>query len=90
MGRNFFDFAEGYSHPPLTDHDKKILDFGKRWFKTPADRFNAVTEEFGMSETSYFQRLNSLRSHPEAREYAPDVLRRADRAVEISKEQKRG
>lgn len=88
MGRNFFDFAEGYSHPPLTEHDKRVLDFGKRWFKTPADRLNAVTEEFGMSETSYFQRLNSLRSHPEAREYAPDVLNRADRAVELSKERR--
>ena len=86
MGRNFFDFAEGYSHPPLTDHDKRVLDFGKKWFKTPGARMEAVLSEFGMSETSYFTKLNSLRSHPEAREYAPDVLNRADRAVELSQE----
>ena len=86
VGRNFLEFAMGSSHPPLTDHDKKVLDFGKRWFKTPADRFNAITEEFGMSETSYFQRLNSLRSHPEAAQYAPDVVNRANRVVDLSKE----
>lgn len=87
MGRNFLDFAEGYSHPPLSDHDKKVLDFGKKWFKTPGARMEAVLSEFGMSETSYFQRLNALRSHPEAREYAPDVLNRADRVVEKAREQ---
>jgi hypothetical protein len=86
MGRNFFDLAMGASHPPLTDDQKRILDFGKRWFKTPADRFNAITEEFGMSETSYFQKLNSLRSHPEAASYAPDVINRANRVVELSKD----
>ena len=88
MGRNFFDFAEGSAHPPLSDHDKRVLDFGKKWFKTPGARMEAVLSEFGMSETSYFTHLNRLRSHPEAREYAPDVLSRADRVVELSKEQR--
>jgi hypothetical protein len=86
MGRNFYDMAMGASHPPLTDEQKRILDFGKRWHKTPAARMNAVLEEFGMSETSYFQKLNSLRSHPEAYEYAPDVVSRANRVVELDRE----
>jgi hypothetical protein len=86
VGRNLLEFTVGSSHPPLSDHDKSILDFGKKWFKTPGARMEAVLSEFGMSETSYFQRLNSLRSHPEAREYAPDVLGRADRVVELGRQ----
>lgn len=84
MSRNFFDFAMGHAHPPLTDAQKEILDFGKRWHRTPADRENAIRETFGYSSSTYFQKLNALRSHPEAREYAPDVLSRADRIIELA------
>lgn len=89
LSRNFFDFAMGYTHPPLTDHEKRILDFGRNWYKNAGARENAIRENFGMSSTSYFQKLNGLRSHPEAREYAPDVLSRADRLIELEME-KRG
>lgn len=85
-GQEFLESAEGYRHPPLSDHDKQILDFGKKWFKTPGARMEAILSEFGMSDTSYFTHLNRLRSHPEAREYAPDVVNRADRVVELAKE----
>lgn len=82
VSRNFFDFAMGYLHAPLSDHEKDILDFGKTWHKNPAERENAIRERFGFSSTTYFQKLNALRSHPEAREYAPSVVSRADRIVE--------
>lgn len=84
-GRNIQDFSAGSAQPPLSDEQKRILDFGGKWFKSPGARMEAVLSEFGMSETTYFQKLNSLRSHPGAVEYAPEVINRANRTIEASR-----
>lgn len=80
-GDRFFEFAVGNSHPPLTQDQKEVLDFGKRWFPTIGHRENAIQEQFGYPSHVYFQKLNALRHHPEASEYAPDVITRVNRAL---------
>lgn len=75
-GDRFFEFARGHSHTPLSDDQKKILDFGKRWFPSIGHRENAILEEFGVPSHVYFQKLMGLRDHPEASAYAPDVVNR--------------
>ena len=80
-GERFFEFARGQSHAPLSDDQKQILDFGKRWFKNIGHRENAIHETFGFPSHVYFQRLNALRYHPEAMEYAPEVITRANAHV---------
>lgn len=75
-GDRFFEFARGQSHAPLTDDQKQILDFGRRVFPTIGHRENAIMEEFGYPSHTYLQKLLQLRHHPEAVEYAPEVISR--------------
>lgn len=77
--RNSGDFNEAAGEsqqPPLTDSQKQILEFGRKEWSSPAHRENDIRSTFDMSSSSYFQKLHSLLSHPEAVAYAPDVVRR--------------
>ncbi len=76
------EFEAGGSHPPLSDHEKQILDFARQDFPSAGHRMMSILKTFGMSETSFFSRLNTLRSHPEAVSYAPDVIRRANQTIQ--------
>lgn len=89
-GSKFFEFARGYSHPPLTDEQKRRLDFARGWWPDSGTRENAIRENFAESSTSFFQKLHGLTSHPEAHEYAPDVMRRVEAVIERSRSSKHG
>lgn len=82
VGRNFYDFAMGHTHSPLSDQQKEMLDFGKKWWKNAGERENDIMSTFGMNSTQYFQKLHALKDHPEAVAYAPDVVRRMNRVIE--------
>lgn len=84
MSRNSGDFSDGASksqQAPLTDHQKAVLDFGRRTFSNIGHRENEIRSTFDMSSTSYFQQLRGLLSHPEAVEYAPEVVRTANEII---------
>lgn len=85
-GDRFFEFARGASHPPLTDEQKRRLDFARGWWPNLGARDNAIHENFAESSTSFFQKLHAMKSHPEAVEYAPDVIRRMNSVLERKKE----
>ena len=51
----------------LTDDEKALLDFeGGAWWKYAGAKETAVREQFGISATRYYQRLNVLIDRPEA------------------------
>lgn len=64
---------------PLTDSDKAILDFAARWYRLPGAHAEAVGAELGLSETTYWRKVNDLLERPEALAYAPTTVKRLRR-----------
>jgi hypothetical protein len=64
----------------LTDDEKALLDFeGAGWWKYSGAKETAVREQFGISATRYYQRLNVLIDRPEALAHAPLLVKRLRR-----------
>jgi hypothetical protein len=68
------------SDEPLTDRDREILAFERRWWKYPASKETAVRELFGLSPTRYYQVLNALIDTPAALAADPMLVKRLRRA----------
>ncbi len=81
---DFEDSATRSSRPPLTDHEKRILDFGRQSWTKVGHRDEAIRREFGLSSTGYYTKLVGLMDHPEAVEYAPEVIRRSRSVIDGS------
>ena len=64
----------------LTDRDREILAFERRWWKYPGTKEAAVRERFGLSPTRYYQVLNSLIDSPAALAADPMLVLRLRRA----------
>lgn len=60
----------------LTELDLEILAFERRWWKHQGAKEQAVTDEFGMSATRYYQRLRALIRIPEAQQHDPQTVNR--------------
>ena len=60
----------------LSDRDRAILDFERRWWTLPGPKELAIREHLGLSATRYYKALNDLLESPEAVEYDPLVIRR--------------
>jgi hypothetical protein len=75
MPANNDDFTTGYSakEPPLSGHQKDVLDFAKQSFGHTYERDHAINEKFGLPSHVYFDQLSKVVEHPEASSYAPDV-----------------
>lgn len=70
----------GMTHDQLlTDTDHEILAFERQWWKYPGAKETAVREQFGMTPTRYYQRLDALIDHPDALAAEPLVVRRLQR-----------
>jgi hypothetical protein len=69
-------FHGGAGSDGLSDSDREILDFARKPFGYAGNHESAVRDQFGVTRTAYFQRLNKLIDHPEATKYAPDVVKR--------------
>lgn len=64
----------------LTDEEKAILDFeGGPWWKYAGAKESAVRDQFGISATRYYQRLNALIDQPAALAHAPLLVKRLRR-----------
>jgi hypothetical protein len=63
-------------HPELTDHQRAILDFERRWWRQPGAKEQAILDSFEMSPTRYYQALNGLLDLPQALLYDPALVNR--------------
>ena len=67
---------------PLTDDERRLLDFERQRWKYPAAKEAAVWDTFGWSMTRYHQVLHMLLDRPTAAEYAPVLVARLRRVRE--------
>ena len=63
----------------LSEQDRAILDFERQRFLQAGQKQVAIREQFDMSATRYYQRLNTLIDDVEALAYAPSLVNRLRR-----------
>lgn len=63
----------------MIDTDRRILDFEAQWWRAAGAKADAITAEFGLTQTRYYQKLNRLLDDPAAVDYAPLLVNRLRR-----------
>lgn len=63
----------------LCSRDRRILAFERQWFSNPGSKEAAITRQFEMTPTRYFQILNGLLDDPRAMRESPQVVARLRR-----------
>lgn len=58
----------------LTEDEKAMLEFEKKWWRDRRSKNEIIRREFGISPTVYFRRLSALIDRPEALEYDPILV----------------
>ncbi|MBI1378673.1 MAG: DUF3263 domain-containing protein [Frankiales bacterium] len=64
---------------PLSDRDRRILEFERQWWKYAGAKEQAIRDLFDMSATRYYQVLNALLDNPAALEADPMLVKRLRR-----------
>lgn len=70
--------AEG-GEDGLSDRDREVLEFEKKFWKYAGSKEQAIRERFGLSASRYYQVLNALLDRPEALESEPALVKRLRR-----------
>ncbi|MDY7541369.1 DUF3263 domain-containing protein [Cryobacterium breve] len=63
----------------LTDRDRGILSFERRWFTHAGAKEQAIRSEFGLSAARYYQLLGVLIDSPLALAHDPMLVKRLQR-----------
>ena len=63
----------------LSDREREILAFERRWWKYAAAKEEAARELFDLTATRYYQVLNALIDTPAALEHDPMLVKRLRR-----------
>lgn len=63
----------------LSDRDRAVLAFEKKYWKYAGSKEQAIRERFGLSASRYYQLLNALLDRPEALESEPALVKRLRR-----------
>lgn len=63
----------------LSDRDREILAFERRWWKYAGAKEEAARELFDLTATRYYQVLNTLIDSPAALEHDPMLVKRLRR-----------
>lgn len=63
----------------LTERDRRILVFERKWWKYAGAKEQAIREQFDMSATRYYQLLNTLIDLPAALAYDALLVKRLRR-----------
>lgn len=63
----------------LSERDREMLDFERRWWKYAGAKEQAIRELFDVSATRYYQLLNDLIDRTEALAYDPMLVKRLRR-----------
>ena len=72
----------------LTETEIAMLAFERQWWKYAGAKETKVAEEFGVSMTRYYQRLNALIDRPAALAHDPMLVRRLRRLRSQRKHQR--
>lgn len=64
---------------PLSEREKAILDFERRWWSLPGPKEASIRRHLAMSGTRYYRLLATLVDSTEALAYDPLVIRRLRR-----------
>jgi hypothetical protein len=63
----------------LSDQQRAMLEFERRWWRQPGAKEQAIRDTFEMSPTRYYQTLNALLDLPEALTYDAALVHRLQR-----------
>lgn len=74
----------------LTDRDHQILNFENLWWKSAGAKEAQIREQFSMSPTLYYARLNTLLDEPTAMADHPMTVRRLLRLRAARREARTG
>lgn len=66
----------------LTDRDREILTFERKWWKYAGAKETTIRDLFGLSATRYYQILNDLIDQPAALQHDPQLVMRLRRVRE--------
>lgn len=64
----------------LSDRDRRILEFERRWWRHAGAKEEAIREEFGLPAARYYQLLNAVMDVPGALRFDPMLVKRLQRA----------
>ncbi len=67
---------------PLTDLERRILEFERDWWRFAGAKESAIKELFDLSAPRYYQLLNDLIDRADALEAAPMLVKRLRRLRE--------
>ncbi|MSO16524.1 MAG: DUF3263 domain-containing protein [Candidatus Planktophila sp.] len=67
---------------PLTDLERRILEFERDWWRFAGAKERAIKELFDLSAPRYYQLLNDLIDRADALEAAPMLVKRLRRLRE--------
>ncbi len=73
------DIDHGLITDGLAADERQILDFESKWWKYQGSKESSIREEFAMSSTRYYQRLNQLLDSQAALAYNPMLVKRLRR-----------
>ena len=71
--------AVGDSGAELSDRDRAILEFERRWWKHAGAKEQAIRDQFGLSAARYYQVLGRVIESPAALVHDPMLVRRLQR-----------
>lgn len=81
------DFAAGQpNNNELSDGDKDILDFAKKFYKYRGAQENDILEKFGLSGTQYWMKVNRIIDDPAAMKHDAQTVNRYRRIREAGQE----
>lgn len=63
----------------LTETQRAMLDFERRWWRQAGAKEQAIRDTFAMTPTRYYQSLNSLLDLPDALSYDAALIHRLQR-----------
>jgi hypothetical protein len=63
----------------LSDRDRAILEFERRWWKHAGAKEQAIRDQFGLSAARYYQVLGRVIESPAALVHDPMLVRRLQR-----------
>lgn len=76
------------THPGLSDRERAVLGFERRWWKHAGTKDSAVRAAFDLSVHDYYVILHRLLDHPAAQAHDPLLIRRLRRQRALRQRQR--
>ncbi|MBF4461729.1 MULTISPECIES: DUF3263 domain-containing protein [unclassified Rathayibacter] len=71
--------TERGSDTPLSERDRRVLDFEREWTARNRDKDDAIRAQFGLSTARYYQVLSAVLASPAALAHDPMLVSRLRR-----------